>query len=126
MNMCSVVADFANQLGEAILTEPDPGANESIPLADAGIPTHDPAQEGSDSDLDGDDEELFDAEANILMGSGFARSSRPDIRNGNINDKWTGDDADGISSPEHPPTGLSGKAGIILVGLSYHFQIRSF
>jgi hypothetical protein len=125
-NLCSVVADFTNQLGEAILTEPDPGAGEPIPLANARIPTHDPAREGSDSDLDGDDEERFDAEANVLMGNGFARSSQPDTNNGDIGDEWTGDDTDGISSLEQPQTGLSGKAGIILVCLSYHFRSNMF
>ena len=124
--MCNVVADFENQLGEAILTEPDPGASEPIPLADAGIPTHDPAREGSDSDLDEDDEEFFDAEANVLMSSSFARSSRPDIHNGDLSDEWTGDDADSMLSPEHPQTKLSGKAGIILVCLFYHFCSNAF
>jgi solute carrier family 45, member 1/2/4 len=86
------------------------------------MPTHDPAREGSGSGLDGDDEERFDAEMNVLMGSGFARSSLPDIHNSDIGGEWTGEDADGISSPEQPRTELSGKAGIILVCLSWYYS----
>ena len=125
-NMCIFVANFANQLGEAILTEPDPGACEPIPLADTRMPTHDPAREESDFYLDGNDEEHFGVEVNPLMGSGFARSSRPEIHDGDIGDEWISDDADGISGQEQPQTGLSGKAGVILACLSYHFRLNTF
>jgi hypothetical protein len=79
------------------------------------ILTHDAAREGPDSNLDGDDEAPFDAEANALLGNGFARSSQLDIHNSDIDDQWNGEDLDGISNPEQPETELSGKAGIILV-----------